>query len=159
MKKKTLIVMMLLLLMTGSVQAAVGEKITVQLQTQAINCNGSELVKAVLQYKGVTYVPLRTCGNMLGVSVSYKDEKIYIGAAGSTAVKPGESITGEIEAKEVSAKLRKQQMVVNGQLGSAEMIDYNGIMYVPLREFGKLVDVSISYADGVVQIGDADSNK
>lgn len=157
MKKKILSAVMVFLL-AGTLQAAVSEKVTVQLKGQAINCSGTEMIKAVLQYNGATYIPLRACGNMLGVSISYKDEKIYIGTLGSAPVKPGESITGEIEERSVSAKLRKQAVNINGKESTAEMIDYNGIMYVPLRAFGNFVSVNVGYENGVVQIGEAKTN-
>lgn len=58
-------------------------------------------------------------------------------------------------ALKISAELKKQDIVKNGEVISKQVISYKGTTYVPLREFAELVNVDVSYNKGYIYIGDA----
>ena len=68
-----------LFLLGGVVGAATGIKISAELKPQNVISNGETYNQQVISYKGSTYVPLRSFGDLVGVSVDYKDGNIYLG--------------------------------------------------------------------------------
>lgn len=71
------------LLLAFTVGAATGTKITAELQSKTINCNGNISSQQAITYKGTTYLPLRSLASLMNTSVDYKNGVIYIGESGS----------------------------------------------------------------------------
>lgn len=151
MKKGAVALIVSLMLMT-IVFAKEPTKVSVVIKTQTIQCNGEAQKKLVIQHRGTTYVPLRELGNMLKVSVSYKDDTIIVGSSqAATSVQSTEA--AEVKAHMVQAEMKYQHYQGNNVMGAGDMIIYNGTTYMPLRTFGKIVDTDISYENGNIIIG------
>lgn len=151
MKKGAVALIVSLMLMT-IVFAKEPTKVSVVIKTQTIQCNGEAQKKLVIQHRGTTYVPLRELGNMLKVSVSYKDDTIIVGSSqAATSVQSTE--VAELKAHIVQAEMKYQHYQGNNVMGAENMIIYNGTTYMPLRTFGKIVDTDISYENGNIIIG------
>ncbi len=54
----------------------------------------------------------------------------------------------------ISAELKKQNIIKNGEVINKQVISYKGTTYVPLREFADLVNVDVSYDKGYIYIGE-----
>lgn len=65
---------------------------------------------------------------------------------------------GAATGSKITAELKSQKVNYNGSLSNQQVISYNGSTYVPLRSFGELVDIPVSYSSGVVYMGEDKSN-
>lgn len=61
---------------------------------------------------------------------------------------------GAATGSKITAELRSQKVNYNGSLSNQQVISYNGSTYVPLRSFGELIDIPVSYSNGVVYMGE-----
>lgn len=85
MKKKTALFALSFMMLGGTIGAATGVKISAELKPQNVIVDGSNHNQSVISYKGSTYVPLRSFGDLLGVKVDYKNGNIYLGDSSNTA--------------------------------------------------------------------------
>lgn len=60
---------------------------------------------------------------------------------------------GAATGSKITAELRSQKVNYNGSLSNQEVISYNGSTYVPLKSFGELVDIPVSYNKGIIYLG------
>lgn len=75
---------------------------------------------------------------------------------GMATIMCSSTVFGATENKKVEATLVTNKVVKDNQqvLEGTELINYNGSLYVPLRKFGEVADITINYKDGVVYLGD-----
>lgn len=152
--KRGVVALIISLILVSITFAKAPTKVSVVVKTQTIQCNGEAQKKLVIQYKGTTYLPLRELGNMLKVSISYKDDTIIVGSSQlTTSVQSTEA--AEVKRHTTQAQMKYQKYQGNNIMGAENMIIYNDTTYMPLRTFGKIVDADVSYENGSIIIGTA----
>lgn len=65
---------------------------------------------------------------------------------------------GAATGSKITAELRNQQVQYKGITSNQKVISYNGSTYVPLRSFGEMVEIPVRYSDGIVYMGEDESD-
>lgn len=60
---------------------------------------------------------------------------------------------GAATGSKITAELRNQQVQYKGITSTQKVISYNGSTYVPLKSFGELIDIPVSYNKGIIYLG------
>lgn len=88
--KKFIVFASAVFLLGGALGAATGIKINAELKPQNVVVDGTTHNQQVISYKGSTYVPLRSFGDMLDVNVDFKNGNIYLGESGGMQIEKAE---------------------------------------------------------------------